>query len=68
MIVNLCKHIEALLSSSSFIQSVDTIVIVVLNIIPTILVLRRKSDDYEKDLNDKEAKRYETQDQLAMNN
>jgi hypothetical protein len=31
-------------------------------------VLRRKSDDYEQDLNDKEAKRYETQDQLAMNN
>lgn len=39
---------ESLLSSSTFIQSVDTILVVVLNIIPTILVLRRKDSDYEQ--------------------
>lgn len=37
---------ESLLSSSTFIQSVDTILVIVLNIIPTILVLRRKDTDY----------------------
>lgn len=39
---------ESLLSSSTFIQSVDAILVVVLNIIPTILVLRRKDTDYEQ--------------------
>lgn len=37
----------SLLSSPSFIQSVDCIIIVVLNVIPTILVLRRKDTAYE---------------------
>lgn len=37
----------SLLSSPSFIQSVDCIIIVVLNVIPTILVLRRKDASYE---------------------
>lgn len=46
----------------------DSIVIIVLNAIPTILVLRRQDTVYEQDINDKEAKRYETQDQLNMNN
>lgn len=59
---------EALLTSSTFIQSVDCILIVVLNVIPTILVLRRKDTLYEQDIDTKEAKRYETQDQLNMNN
>lgn len=62
-------EVQALrLASSTFIQSVDCIIIVVLNVIPTILVLRRKDKDYEQDINDREAKRYETQDQLNMNN
>jgi hypothetical protein len=44
---------ESLLSSSTFIQSVDCILIVVLNVIPTILVLRRKDTLYEQDIDDK---------------
>lgn len=43
---------EYLLGSSTFIQSVDCIVVVVLNVIPTVLVLRRKDTEYEKDVND----------------
>lgn len=46
------------LTSSIFIQSIDCIVVIVLNIIPTVLVLRRKPDDYEQDVSDGEAKRY----------
>ncbi len=33
-------------TSSTFIQSIDCIIVVVLSIIPTVLVLRRKPDDY----------------------
>lgn len=44
---------ESLLSSSTFIQSVDSILVIVLNVIPTILVLRRKATDYEQEINDK---------------
>jgi hypothetical protein len=47
-----------LLRSSTFIQSVDCIVTVVLNIIPTVLVLRRQPKLYENGLDD--VKRYET--------
>lgn len=35
---------------------------VVLNIIPTVLVLRRKEKEYTEDVYDEEQKRYETHD------
>jgi Na+(H+)/acetate symporter ActP len=49
--------------SSTFIQSIDCIVVVVLNLIPTILIFRRKSEDYEKDINSGNSQLYLANDQ-----
>lgn len=48
-------------SSATFIWSIDLMVVWILNVIATILVLRRKESDYEKDPDSEQAKRYQTQ-------
>ena len=58
---------EERLYSGAFIQSLDCIVLVTLNLIPTILVLRRKDRDYTEEIKDDEGKRYETNEELNFN-
>ena len=56
----------SLLTSSTFIQSVDCIIVVVVNMIPTVLCLRRNEKEYTEDVED-EVKRYETNDEFHLN-